>query len=355
MRKSLIFAFVAFATSTAAFDFNASTWIWANQTSGGAASLGECAFRKDFTPPDGKTPNFTDILVTADKSFTFYVNGQELGTGSNYQLPYAFRTPLLASGPNVFAAVASPSTNLTQAPAGLLVAIQVTYTDGSTDTIVSDTTWLALTTVPPGSQNLTFDASTWPAAVAESPYGGSGWGPVVIPTTPPSFVLTNATNWIWTNESPNAYISAPVGPRPFRLTWTAPPGQVARSATIIAAGDDEYVFFVNGNLVAGGYSFALSQQISISLAPTANVVFAANVTNDNGPAGFIAEIQITTTGAAGCTDCGSSSFVITDASWKWTDTVPPGFEAPGFDDSSWSPAVVVVAYPLDWGTLSLIQ
>ncbi|KAJ7470008.1 hypothetical protein B0H11DRAFT_2043168 [Mycena galericulata] len=337
-----ILAVVVLVASAAALDFNASTWIWTND---GATLPGACAFRRDFTPPAGRTPNSTDILVTGDESFTFYVNGEQLGTGGNYQIAYAFRTPLLGSGPNVFAVTAtSGSTNLT--PAGLLVAIQITYNDGTTDTIVSDTTWRAVTSVPDGYQNLTFDDSSWPAAVGEGPYGASAWGPVTIPTTPPTFVLTNATNWIWTNEAANASLSAPVGSRPFRLTWMPPPGQTATSVTIIVLGDDEYVFFINGNVVAGGYKYYLPQQFSISLAPATEVVFAANATNDGGPAGFIAEIQVTTTGAPGCTECSSSSFVITDASWKWTSTVPAGFEAPGFDDSSWSPAVVAVGYPV---------
>ncbi|KAJ6457876.1 hypothetical protein C8R45DRAFT_1081718 [Mycena sanguinolenta] len=345
-----ILAVVALVASAAGLDFNNSTWIWANNSvpasGGGETPPGGCAFRRYFTPPPGKTPNFTDIIVTADNNFTFYVNGEQVGTGAYYPLAYAFRTPLLGSDSNVFAVIAT-SGSRSSAPAGLLIAIQVTYDDGTRDMpIVSDTTWRALTSVPDGYQNLTFNDSSWPAAVGESPYGASAWGPVTIPTNPQTFVYTNATNWIWTNETPNASVDAPVGSRPFRLTWTPPAGQTPRSATVIISSDDEYMFFINGNMIAGGYNYRLSQQFSISLAPAANVVFAVNATNYSGPAGFIAEIQITTTGAPGCTECNSSSIVITDASWKWTSTVSEGFEAPGFDDSSWSPAVVAVGYPV---------
>ncbi|KAJ6545216.1 hypothetical protein B0H19DRAFT_1266682 [Mycena capillaripes] len=345
------FAVAALVANAAALDFNSSTWIWTNDsvpvTGGGATTPGARAFRRDFTPPAGKTPNFTDILVTGDESFTFYVNGEQLGTGANCQLAYAFRTPLPGSGPNVFAVTAT-SGSKNPNHAGVLVAIQLTYSDGTTDNIASYATWRAFTSVPDGYQNLTFDDSSWPAAVGEGSYHASAWGPVKIPTVPPALVLTNVTNWIWTNEPANASISAPSGSRPFRLTWTPPPGQTARSATISICADDEYVFFVNGNVVAGGYVYHSSQQFSISLAPAAKVVFAANTTNDNGPAGFIAEIQVTTAGPSGCTECSSSSFVITDASWKWTSTVPAGFEAPGFDDSSWFPSVVQVGYPVSF-------
>ncbi|KAJ7242445.1 hypothetical protein C8J57DRAFT_1367524 [Mycena rebaudengoi] len=344
-----ILGVVALVASAAAVDFNNSTWIWVNDSvpvsGGGETPPRGRAFRRHFTPRVGKTPHFTDILVTADDSFTFYVNGEQVGTGAYYPLAYAFRTPLLRSGPNVFAVTAT-SGSTSSTPAGLLITIQITYNDGTRDIIVSDTTWRAFTSVPDGYQNLTFDDSSWPAAVGESPYGASIWGPVTIPTNPQTFVYTNATNWIWTNEAANASVDAPVGSRPFRLTWTPPAGQTARSATAIISSDDEYVFFINGNMIAGGYNYGLSQQFSISLAPAPNVLFAVNATNYGGPAGFIAEIQITTTGAPVCTECSSSSFVITDTSWKWTSTVSEGFEAPGFNDSSWSPAVVAVGYPV---------
>ncbi|KAJ7240923.1 hypothetical protein C8J57DRAFT_1370353 [Mycena rebaudengoi] len=338
---------VALVASVAALDFNNSTWIWVNDSvpvsSGGETPPGGRAFRRHFISRAGKIPHFTDILVTADDSFIFHVNGEQVGTGAYYPLAYVFRTPLLSSGRNVFAVTAT-SGSMSSTPAGLLITIQITYHDGTRDIIVSDTTWRAFASVPGGYQNPKFDDSSWPAAVGESPYGASPWGPVTIPTNPQKFVYTNATKWIWTNETANASVDAPVGSRPFRLTWTPPAGQTARSATAIISSDDEYVFFINGKMIAGGYNYGLSQQFSISLAPAANVVFAVNATNYAGPAGFIAEIQITTTGAPVCTECSSSSFVITDASWKWTSTVSEGFEAPGFDDSSWSPAVVTVGY-----------
>ncbi|KAJ7838835.1 hypothetical protein B0H13DRAFT_2367191 [Mycena leptocephala] len=318
-------AVVAFVANAAALDFNSSTWIWTNDSvsaGGPTPTPGARAFRRDFIPPAGKIPDFTDILITGNENFTFYVNGEQLGTGANYRLACGFRTSLFGSGHTVFAVTAA-SGSLNSSPAGVLVAIQLTYSDGTTDSIVSDTAWRASASVPDGYQTPTYD-----------------------PTTPPTFNLTNATNWIWTNEAPNAAISAPMGSRPFRLTWTPPSGQTAKSATISICADDEYVFFINGNVVAGGYVYHVPQQFSISLAPAATVVFAANTTNDAGPAGFIAEIQVTTTGAPGCTECSSSSFVITDTSWKWTSTVPAGFEAPGFDDSSWFPAVVEVGYPV---------
>jgi hypothetical protein len=104
------------------------------------------------------------------------------------------------------------------------------------------------------------------------------------------------------------------------------------------------LFFVNGNLVAGGYGYQLTQQFTIYIPPAPKVVFAVNATNDSGPAGIAATMQINTSGAPACAECTSISFALTDASWKWSSTVPDGFEAPGFDDSSWFPSVVEADY-----------
>ncbi|KAJ6541432.1 hypothetical protein B0H19DRAFT_886758, partial [Mycena capillaripes] len=305
---------------------NASTWIWASDGSGG-----EAAFRRNFTTPAGKTAAFTEILLAAE-NFTLYANGEELGTGANSQFAYTFRIPSPTSGLNVFAVTGiSGSTNST--PAALLVAIQITYSDNTTDTIVSDKSWLAFGSVPRGCQDTSFDDSRWTGAVEEGAYGTAPWGQVVIPTvTPQSSVLTNS---IWT-----AGVPAPLGSYPFRLTWTPPPRQTAISASITVAIDDEYLFFVNGKLVAGGYGYQLIQQFTIYIPPAPKVVFAVNATNDAGPGGITVTMQINTSGAPTCGGCTSSSFALADASWKWNSTVPNGFEAPGFDDSSWSPAVV---------------
>ena len=69
--------------------------------------------------------------------------------------------------------------------AGVLAAIEIIYTDGSTETIVSDSSWKALgsTTIPAGFEGFNFDDSSWSAATVEAPFGNSPWG---LTSTPPS-------------------------------------------------------------------------------------------------------------------------------------------------------------------------
>ncbi|SJL17685.1 uncharacterized protein ARMOST_21245 [Armillaria ostoyae] len=96
----------------------------------------------------------------------------------------------------------------------LIATILVNCTDGTTETIVTDTTWKTLQTVPPsGWTNPSFD-DTKRLGVAAAPF-----------VHPPAINMTGA-HWIWTNETDaNGWDS--VGHRAFRDTITSPYGKVA--------------------------------------------------------------------------------------------------------------------------------
>jgi hypothetical protein len=276
--------------------------------SGGAAPLGARAFRKDFTPPLGKTPVQADILMTVDNGLTLYVNGGEVGTGGDFRFAERFCVPLRPCL-NVFAVTGVN----TGGPAGLLAAIQITYSDGTTSTLVSDTTWRYSTSVPTGYEQLSYDANSWPTAIAEGAYGVAPWGQIAIPSDPPVLSLTNA-NWIWTNEVANGV--TPPGARAFRRTYTPPAGQRATSATIIIVTDNAYTLYVNGVLVGSGTDFHVAQKYTIDLAPAPNVVFAVYAVNTatvNNPAGLLAAIEINSVGECNCT---SGAYFMTDGGWK---------------------------------------
>ncbi|KAF8191421.1 hypothetical protein K438DRAFT_1590860 [Mycena galopus ATCC 62051] len=329
-----------------ALDFGASQWIWTNPA--GNAPVGTDAFRKDFVAPLGKTPVQADIIMTADNAFTLYVNGGEVGTGGDYRYAERFCVPLQPCL-NVFAVTAINGAT-TPNPAGLLAAIQITYSDGTTSTIVSDTTWRASTTVPTGYEQLSYDDNSWKPAIAEGAYGVAPWGQVAIPSAPPVLSLTNA-NWIWTNEVVSG--NAPPGARAFRRTYTPPTGQTATSATIIITADNEYTLYVNGNLVGSGSDFQIAQEYTVNLSPAPNVVFAVYAVNTltvPNPAGLLVAIEINT---AEC-NCTSGAYIISDASWKSNTGTPIGFQLPGYDDSTWPAATVEGAYGVaPWNTVTV--
>ncbi|KAJ6500576.1 lectin [Mycena sanguinolenta] len=335
-----------------ALDFGASQWIWTNDISGGNAPVGARAFRKDFTAPLGKTPVQADVILTADNSLTLYVNGDEVGTGGDFRFAERFCVPLRPCL-NVFAVTAVNGATAPN-PAGLLAAIEITYTDGTISTIVSDTTWRASTTVPTGYEQLSFDDNSWTPATAEGAYGIAPWGQIAIPSDPPVLSLTNA-NWIWTDEVVNG--NAPPGARAFRRTYTPPTGQTATSATIIITADNEYSLYVNGVLIGSGTDFQVAQEYTVTLTPAPNVVFAVyavNTLTTNNPAGLLVAIEINTS-TAGC-DCVSGAYLISDGSWKSNTGTPIGFQLPGFDDSSWPAATIEGAYGVTpWNTVTVVS
>ncbi|KAJ6538050.1 hypothetical protein B0H19DRAFT_1270422 [Mycena capillaripes] len=312
----------------AGLDFGSSQWIWTNELSapGAIAPIGARAFRKDFVPPLGRTPVQADIIVTADDAITtLYVNGAVVGTGGDYRYAERFCVALRPCL-NVFAVTAVNGGG----PAGLLAAIQISYSDGTTSTIISDTTWCFSTTVPNGYEQLFFDDNSWAPAVAEV------------------LSLTNA-NWIWTNEVVNGV--APLGPGAFRYTYTPPTGQVATSATIIIIADNEYSLYANGVLIGSADNFQVAQQYTIDFTPAPNVVFAINATNAgpvNNPAGMLAAIEINSANSE-C-NCTSGAYLRTDGTWKSNTGTPIGFQLPGFNDSSWLAATLEGVYGVaPWG------
>ncbi|KAJ7103044.1 lectin [Mycena belliarum] len=328
----------------AALDFSASQWIWTNEVSvpGGTAPVGTRAFRKDFTAPLGKTPVQADIIITVDNGLTMFVNGAEVGTGGNFTVAERFCFPLQPCL-NVFAVTATNAGG----PAGILATILITYTDGTTSTIVSDTTWRYFLTVPDGYEQLSYDDNSWTPAVAEGPYGVAPWGQISIPSSAPALALSDVS-WIWTSEVVNG--AAPAGARAFRKTYTPPTGHTATLAKIIITADNEYTLYVNGVLVGSGSTWPVAQTYTVDLSPASNVVFAVYAVNAAGPAGLLAAIEITLSECS----CSSGVIVYTDAGWKSYIGTPYGFQLAGYDDSSWPTATVEGPEGMPpWGSITV--
>ena len=85
-------------------------------------------------------------------------------------------------------------------PGALISAIQVTYTDGTTYTMVSDGTWRANNAIP-GFQNPGYNDVHWPHAVVLGNANSSPWHTPTLP--PPLSPLTLSVNlgFGWTHYS----------------------------------------------------------------------------------------------------------------------------------------------------------
>ncbi|KAJ6452264.1 hypothetical protein C8R45DRAFT_1123938, partial [Mycena sanguinolenta] len=230
------------------------------------------------------------------------------------------------------------------------------YSDGTKDTLVTDSSWRVKSGIPLGFEKPSFDDTTWPVATVVGSYGVGVWDTVLveIPADPPALDLKVA-RWIWTDVVP-ASGTLPAGSRAFRRTFTPAPGQVPGVATILIAADNEYTLHVNGVAIGSGAGYKTAQQYSVDFAsaPT-EVVLAVLATNTAAStAGLIVAMELNMV-PSGRVDCTAGVFVLSDAGWKSTkDAITIGWEQPGFDDSAWPTVVSEAAYPAaPWGTIAI--
>jgi hypothetical protein len=131
-----------------------------------------------------------ELIFTVYISLTSYMNGVEIGTGNEPascpRFARHFCVDLLPSV-NVFAFNASTSVSGAD-EGGLIATILLTYTDGTKDTLVTDSSWHVRSGTPLGFEQPSFDDTTWPVATAVGSYA-AGDGPVRSWTSPPTLHL----------------------------------------------------------------------------------------------------------------------------------------------------------------------
>ncbi|KAF7374125.1 hypothetical protein MSAN_00293800 [Mycena sanguinolenta] len=328
---------------TSALDFTASKWLWTSTTATANVVIG---FRKDFTPPLGKSLIAAEIIFTVYSNLNFYVNGVYIGSGNSESSDFPgrpgfarrFCVDLLPSY-NVFAINASAAVNGVD-DGGFLATILVTYSDGTTDTLVTDSSWRMKSPLPLGFEQLSFDDTAWPVATVVGSYAAGTWADALvhIPADPPRAEYS------------------PAGSRAFRHTFIPAPGQVLGVATILVTADNEYTLYVNGVTIGSGTTPKVAQQYTINFASApAEVVLAVLATNTAASrAGMLFAMEVNMV-PSGWVNCTAGAFVLSDAGWKSTKSaIPAGWEQPGFDDSAWPAVVVEAEYgAAPWGAVTI--
>ncbi|PFH49028.1 carbohydrate-binding module family 67 protein [Amanita thiersii Skay4041] len=342
VKAFLFFLFATFLAHVAALDWTGAKWIWDVPSIGGNQPPGTRNFRRELNTGRRRAVS-AEVAITVDNSYSFYVNGNFVGSGNNWRVSqhYCVR---LEPFRNVFA-VRGTNEAAGNNPAGVLAAIQVSYADGSSERIVTDTNWRAHTDTP-GFERPNFDDSRWRRAVVQKNAGDAPYGNIPLPPSQPPLTIASS-NWIWTNEVDGAG-NAPVGARAFRKTVRIPGGARVRSGTIIISTDNEYTLFVNGRRVGSGNNWQVAQRWVFDLPPVDRVEIAVYARNLGGPAGVIAAARFDTAGNG----CSNSVTFYSDGSWKANRGTPPGFERFGYDDSRWPAATVEGPYGRPpWGRI----
>ena len=184
-------------THVAALDLTNSNWITfgARDVPGGVIH----DFRLDLTSPAGKNAVSSEIIIACDDLCDIWVNGASyLGEQTNWQTSNSFCVQASASS-NVFAVQVENEGSIPNASA-FIAAIQIHYSDGSSDTFVTDTTWRASSNTS-GLQQVGFDDSN---RAYENTVGAVDTPPWNLPTPAegPSSVSFSDAHWIWTAEIP---------------------------------------------------------------------------------------------------------------------------------------------------------
>jgi len=136
-------------------------WIWNSTNAAEKATPGHVYFRK--TVKLSVVPEEAAVVMTADNTFTFYVNGKLVGSGNDFKNGYLFDLrPFLKTGENTFIvdAVNNLAGNIpptsaepprgSESPAGLLFYARLRHFDHGvqkTNDFGSDTSWVCSSTV----------------------------------------------------------------------------------------------------------------------------------------------------------------------------------------------------------------
>ncbi|KAJ7621923.1 hypothetical protein DFH06DRAFT_768829 [Mycena polygramma] len=168
---------------------NGSAWIWSTSNASSNAPVGTVGFRRTVGAPEGKTASSATVLLSVDNTFQLYVNGQYVGsppfddnvqgTVGSWEFAQRFAVSLTPST-NVFTVLATnfaPQQAGATSGAGFIAALQVEYTDGSSEIVRTDATWLtgAFTSA---SAFLTTPDSTLVPSITQGSYGMAPWGQI---------------------------------------------------------------------------------------------------------------------------------------------------------------------------------
>ncbi|KAJ7170235.1 hypothetical protein C8R43DRAFT_90280 [Mycena crocata] len=160
-----------------------STWIWSTSDAASHAATGTVGFRKTITTPSGKTAQSATILLTVDNGFVLYINDDYVGAPpkapNNPDFKRAEQFILgLSADSNVFTVFGEnlPDPGSTDAgPAGFVATIRIRYSDGSSDVVGTDASWLSGAFTSVSAFLSTPDYALSPA-FAIGTMGASPWG-----------------------------------------------------------------------------------------------------------------------------------------------------------------------------------
>jgi signal transduction histidine kinase len=144
------------------------SWIWEEKTIDDQT----CLLWKTFEIPGPGGVTNAQLVLTVDNEFTLYLDGHELGRGSEWRELFVFDvTRLMSPGRHVLAVRCYNGSFF----AGMILGLQVRLADGRTLEVKSDDTWRVVPNEVKRWEKATEPQAGWPAATVIAPLGGKPW------------------------------------------------------------------------------------------------------------------------------------------------------------------------------------
>lgn len=253
------------------------------------------------------------ISIAADRSYTLYINGVEIGSGRDWQHSQTFIVRLIAG--DVIAVEALDNGDIS----GLVV--EINFNDGGQ--LYTSKGWKVSPTKSYGWNTRNFDDSSWSQAV--------GYGRVNDSQPWRSYGYTNGLSkkslaeWIWLQRNPTraAY---------FRY---AIPSELSVGGYITMTGDKEFDLFLNGELLGSGKDWQKANKFAASFKKGDAIAVRCRKGSQIG--GLAAEISFN-----------SGELLFSSNAWKASSGLETGWSKPTFDDSLWNNAV-------EYGVVNMAQ
>jgi mono/diheme cytochrome c family protein len=155
-------------------------WIWHEEIELDRRVLpkpGERRFRKRFSISRRDDLQKAEVLITADHSYTFWLNAGKISTGADWRAVQQLEIPVDILQTENIIAIAGENEGVIPNPAGLLFSLRLQYTDGSEEWIHSDRSWRSTADTPAQDWTaLQFDDLAWKDAWRAGSFSNSYWG-----------------------------------------------------------------------------------------------------------------------------------------------------------------------------------
>jgi hypothetical protein len=156
--------------------FSESSWIWYPEGNPAQSAPPEKRYFQRIISVDGtKALASASAALSADNSFTLWINGRKVSTGNNFNI--TFMTSLkrfLRPGVNVVAVEVSNASDAPN-PAGWIGSFELNYKDGSREVIKTDKQWSAGLTAQPGWKQAVTKPGDWKDAMVLGAYAMAPW------------------------------------------------------------------------------------------------------------------------------------------------------------------------------------